>query len=185
LYNLIWNSPLDYSQQLCLDICQQKVIGQACNCTTSDKYSLLKEYGQCRANDPCSTNITKLFTIDYIRANCLGFCPLQCNRTIYRTSLSSSLLVGDSFVNIINRSEALRQDFFNKKLDAETARHSIVKINVFYETLSYTEAIETASSGSILSLIATIGGILSLFLSVSCLSLFEFIEFAYEIVFII
>lgn len=104
---------------------------------------------------------------------------------MYRTSLSSSLLVGDSFVNIINKSEALRQDFFNKKLDAETARNSIVKINVYYETLSYTEAIESASSGSILSLIATIGGILSLFLSVSCLSLFEFIEFAYEIVFII
>jgi hypothetical protein len=97
------------------------------------------------------------------------------------------MLMGDHFVDIINKNAALREDFVgtSKRLDGEAARNAIVRVNIFYESLSYTESIETASSSSILSLIATIGGILSLFLSVSVLSLFEFVEFVYELLFII
>ena len=47
LYKIIWHSPLDYSQQLCLDVCLQRRIGQACNCTPLDKYSLLPQYAPC------------------------------------------------------------------------------------------------------------------------------------------
>ena len=188
LYKIIWHSPLDYSQQLCLDVCLQRHIGQACNCTPLDKYSLLPQYAPCKTNDACATNMSKQFsTNEFIRANCLHLCPLQCNRTLYRTSISSSMLMGDHFVDIINKNAALREDFVgtSKRLDGEAARNAIVRVNIFYESLSYTESIETASSSSILSLIATIGGILSLFLSVSVLSLFEFVEFVYELLFII
>ena len=63
-----------------------------------------------------------------------------------------------------------------RTIDAVSARESILRVFIFYESLSYTESSERQVTTSVLSLAASIGGILSLFLGVSVLSLFEVIE---------
>jgi hypothetical protein len=74
----------------------------------------------------------------------------------------------------------------NKSVDfVEASKKSISRIFIFYDTLSYVKSVETATSGSVLDLIANVGGILGLFLGVSVLSLFETFEVIIEICFIL
>ncbi len=77
----------------------------------------------------------------------------------------------------------MREDFVNRSINGETIRNSMVRLHVFYETLAYTESVEMVSRSSILSLAANIGGILSLFLGISVLSLFEVVELIIQICF--
>ena len=77
------------------------------------------------------------------------------------------------------------EDFVTRNVDAENSSKSVSRIYVFYDTLAYTKSIETATSGSVLDLIANVGGILGLFLGVSLLSLFETFEVLIDICFIL
>jgi hypothetical protein len=52
-----------------------------------------------------------------------------------------------------------------------------VRVNIFYDSLSYVETTESPQM-DLISLLASIGGNLSLFLGVSVLSLFELVEVA-------
>ena len=188
LYDLVTHSPLEYNQQLCIDLCLQRKLIEKCNCTTSDKYGFFPTVGPCKTKDPCSDGVSlDSQSNEYIKANCLYLCPLQCNRTQYKTSISSSILMGDQYVEKIRNCTELFSDFsFDaKKVDSNSARNSVLSIHIYYETLSYTESNEKATAGSILALASTIGGILSLFLSLSVMSLFEVIEFLYEFLFIV
>ena len=177
---IILNSNFEYTQELCFELCRIQTDVDTCNCTSSDKYSFFPNVTKCATNSTCANTVRSMFTTDYFKAKCFDACPNPCNRTLFKSFMSSSRLTGDSFVDAINRSAVLCEDFETKKLDDDTARKSFVKLNVYYEALSFTESVETASSGSTLSLIATIGGILSLFLGLSMLSLFELVEFLYE-----
>ena len=158
---------------------------QECNCSNFDEYSFFKNEKSCKSNDECSRNLSeKYLSNEYLKTKCLNECPLECNRTQYETSVSSSAIVGDSYVDILSRNTNLTQDFINKSIDAETAKNSLARVYIFYESLSYTESNEVAYSTSVLSLAATIGGLLSLFLGGSVLSLFEIVELMIGIYFI-
>jgi hypothetical protein len=186
LSRMILNANFEYTQDFCFELCRTQTDVDKCNCTSNDKFSFFPHLPACNTNitlSTCAANVTRMFSTNYFKESCYKACPMPCNRTLYRTSLSSTLLVGDYFFELINKSAGLREDFVdNKRLDVKTARNAFARINIYYESLSYTESVETAVSGStILTLIATIGGLLSLFLGVSVMSFFEFVEFAYEI----
>ena len=82
-----------------------------------------------------------------------------------------------------SRLSNLSTDFINRTIDAATVEKSIEDVNIFYESLSYTETTESPQM-NIVSLLASIGGNLSLFLGVSVFSLGEIIEVLIEIYFI-
>lgn len=69
-------------------------------------------------------------------------------------------------------------------MDATTAKNSFVGVNVFYESLSFIESSESPQMG-IVSLLASIGGNLGLFLGVSLFSLAEIVEVIIEIFYIL
>ena len=75
-------------------------------------------------------------------------------------------------------------DFVNRSIDANAARESIAYVNVFYSSLSYTSTTETPQVNFV-SLLASIGGNLGLFLGVSVFSLCEIVEVVIEIYFIL
>jgi hypothetical protein len=117
-------------------------------------------------------------------------CPLQCTRSLFRTSMSSSDLVGEWFLKDIKSNGNLLEDFLvkkqqqpNKVVTADVAKKSVLRVNVFYESLSYTISMESPKM-DITGLLANIGGTISLFLGVSVLSLFELVECLIEIYFI-
>jgi len=181
LYDLLLNSTYEYTQQMCYDLCQSTMSLNTCGCVSMDRYGFFQSEKTCSSPNEtaCSSELNRKFlSHDFIIASCLHLCPLQCNRTVYRASMSSSLVFGDIFVKKIRSASSLMQDFDNRTsyVDARVASESIVRVYIFYETLAYVESTERAQSTSILTFASTIGGIRSLFLGVSVLSVFEVVE---------
>ena len=90
--------------------------------------------------------------------------------------------MGDDFVDYIKENRHLAADFIQTQIDPESAAKSVVKVNIFYESMSY-ELSRESPKMDIVSLLASIGGNLGLFLGVSVFSLCEIIEVVIEIYF--
>lgn len=109
-------------------------------------------------------------------------CPLECNHTHFQLFTSLLRLSGEYlYSDYINENKILRHDFDDKFIDASKASVSIAKVYVYYKTLTYELSNETPAMDWI-SLVATMGGTLSLFMGVSVFSLFEIVEFLMEVI---
>jgi hypothetical protein len=91
--------------------------------------------------------------------------------------------MGDDFVDYIKENKNLAEDFIQTQTDPESAAKSVVKVNIFYESMSYELSSESPKM-DIVSLLASVGGNLGLFLGVSVFSLCEIIEVVIEIYFV-
>jgi hypothetical protein len=67
---------------------------------------------------------------------CLDSCPLECHRVEYKTSQTSTNLMGDYYVDFIKENKNLSKDFFSREIDTNLARESFVRLNFYYESLS-------------------------------------------------
>ena len=85
-------------------------------------------------------------------------------------------------MDFINENEIFSQDS-NETINANNAANKIVSFNIYYDSLSYVQTTESPKM-NLVSLLASIGGNLSLLLGVSLFSLFEVIELLMEIYFI-
>lgn len=189
LYTLIYNSPFKYNRQLCYEICTTKLVISECNCSNSDVFSFFPKYEPCSFNKEklkCLRNFkTTLHSNEFIRFKCN--CPLECNRTTYRTTMSYSSLVGQYYLQRIKNNWNLSEDLLSlptAAAAAESVRQSIVRVTIFYESLSYTETNENPSNLSMLFFLGTVGGIVSLFLGINVLSSLELLEAIIDIYFI-
>jgi hypothetical protein len=103
-----------------------------------------------------------------------------------KTVTSHRLLGADSYVNFINANRNFSDDFFQWPLDntdedaLEKATQRVVSLSVYYESFAYTMSEESPKT-DIVSMFASMGGSLSLFLGVSLFSLFEVVDVFVEI----
>ena len=176
LYNRIRASEYEYTQQICYNACVHKKLLELCNCVRPNEQTFFPEAKVCSLKDACLKNFTS--TLFNYRDKCFEWCPLQCNRSQYLTTLSV-IPISIDFSSTVKSSFA--SDFITRPINFENARNSIARIYIFYDSLSYIKSVEQARSGSVLELAANIGGILGLFLGVSVLSFFEFIEVLIEL----
>ena len=184
LYNLIAESQFAYTQQLCFIQCIQKHSIEKNNCSLPFLVTL---YNQTTCNWNLSglmAHLNNVFDNNFINEKCLPSCPLECNQTLYKTSISSCQLIGNQYKSYILNNSNLLSDYINRTIDANTARESFVKVNLFYSSLSYTSTNETPQM-DLVSLLASIGGSLGLFLGVSVFSLCEIVEVMIEIIYIL
>ena len=186
LFQMISNSKYIYSQPLCLLQCFQEYSIQQCNCTNPWMLSLFS-WDQCESysdiNCTFSILMGKCLTQSFVNDYCMKHCPLECQISEYKTSLSSIKLFGDYYSNHILKNANLSSDFSINALDPQQASDSVVQIYVFYESLSYTMSSETPQINWY-TLISNIGGTLGLFMGVSLFSLCEIVECCIEIYFI-
>jgi len=88
--------------------------------------------------------------------------------------------MGDYYVEFIKKNGNLSKDFVSREIDTNVARESFVRLNIYYESLSYTHLSESPKI-DYFSLMGFIGGILGLFLGVNVISICELIEVFIEI----
>jgi hypothetical protein len=110
-------------------------------------------------------------------------CPLECNRSSFAYSLSQVDILGDLLVDYINENANLRNDFANRTIDSEVAKHSVARLTVFSDTLAYTESTESPKM-DLVSLLANIGGHMGLFLNIGFFSLCEIFTVVLEVFFV-
>jgi hypothetical protein len=185
LYNLIKNSPYDYTQYFCIEQCLQQLVIEKCKCYFSAFESLID-------SDICTTlNQTTCATQTYLNIYgknnypknvCLPQCPLECNSTQILFKTTTYELLGDSYVDLIQKNKNLSSYFLNKTITPDVAKKSVSRIFVYYDSLSYIQSDE-APQIDFISLIANIGGNLGLFLGVSLFSVWEIVITLLEIYF--
>ena len=186
LFQTIHHSQYEYTQQLCLFTCYQRELIKWCDCADPWFISLYNK-DVCEANNQteCLIKVYSNFYLaeesEFVNKKCLPECPLECNRTEYKYSTASSQLDPTWFVDLVKKRSNLSNDFMNKSIKMETIKESVVSMNVFYNSLSYT--IVTESPKIDLVLLSNVGGSLGLFMGVSFLSLAEIFVLVFEIFF--
>ena len=187
IYNLIVNSPYDYTQTFCFRQCLQHLFIQNCKCRGPFFYSVFPNAKICVTLEENTCLFATYFTIylanNYASETCLPQCPLECSSSKFTYSISSFNLIGDSYLREIQTNANLSSDFLARQLNVDEARQSVVKVKIYYNSLSYTTS-EESPQWDIVSLVATIGGNLGLFLGLSLFSLGEVLTTMFELCFL-
>ena len=161
LYKAFVYSSHPYKEQYCLDFCYQMMAYEKCNCTDQEALSLNNDFNEIcltLAQSRCLDEVYKEFLSENLISNCMPNCPLECHESYFKTSLSFS------------------------KFDKSD--ENLLKLNIYYDELSYT-VINEAISLSIFEVLSNIGGTLGLFLGLSLLSFVEVIEVLINVIFIL
>ena len=186
LFNLIQKSPYVYTQNFCLVQCMQRLIIQTCNCFVNVFKSVINST-VCLSNESLTCVYQKAFKNvylknDFVQRVCMPECPLECYTAKFSNELSSYKLIGDTYVKLLNENPRISEDFLFRNMTKFEAKESVAKINVFYGQLSF-KISEEKPIWSLISVIASIGGNLGLFLGVSLFSLCEIFTAAIECVY--
>ena len=185
LYTLITESKYEYTQKFCLEQCLQELFVRVCNCSTSEIDSLNRaNYCSLEYQQKCiyQTYDSIYLNDDYVKKVCLPQCPLECNSSKIVYTLSSSSLSPSIYKSLLVRNGNLKADFINRSLDDERViLQSVVKLNIFYDSLSYTSTDESPQM-DVVSLLGSIGGNLGLFMGVCLFSLGEILVAFIEII---
>ena len=187
LFNLISKSKYQYTQKFCLIQCMQELFTKMCNCGSSD-FALLRNASFCGSLVEIECDFQAYTRIylknNYVQNECIPRCPLECNSSRITYTPSSSQLVSSTYTHLLENNVNLRSDFINRSIQDEiVVLQSVVKLSIFYDSLSYTISTETPQM-DIISLIANIGGNLGLFMGVCLFSLGEMVVTLIELLFL-
>ena len=173
-----------YSKKECLRLCLQKTLEENCNC--SDK-TIFSYYGKkpCLYFDDATCNFKNYekFINKNIYDSC--DCPTECDHIDYPYRSSMANYPSKNYADILLRNPNVISKFNNRtNVSYEDLRSRMVSVNIFFNELKETIITEHPKI-SVPDLVASIGGILGLFLGMSFLSFIEFIEIFLKVLFIL
>ena len=175
LVNMIINSKKTYRKIDCLFLCLNRFIIKECGCYNPG-YGIWNNIKQCSSLDDAE-KYSKLLSYIFesnIFNMCLSECPLECTSIEYINSISSSFFPTIAYLEELN---LIKSTNFTTKLNS--SNH--LALNIYYNSLSYTETDEIAKT-NLIELISNIGGTLGLFTGASFLSFVEIFEIIFLMV---
>ena len=184
LYRHILKSKSSYRQKDCFDLCYQKKLLEICGCYDAGVSRINPTDQPCfyKNQTLCQYQVFTSYFNNGFQELCSKQCPLECYSTTYSYSLGTSLFPTLAYAHNLRKDPSLLSRFNNKtNLDIFTLRESVLSLNVYYDSFEVTNIEENAQMQST-DLVAGVGGTLGLFLGISLLSLFEFVEITLEIV---
>lgn len=141
---------------------------------------------QCNSSDSsCVLEAYKNFDSDeFIQVKCLPECPLECNKTNFYTSMSSSNSYPTRFYESYLLANSPIKELYNKSDFSQPLRYNILKLNIYFDSLSYTKIVQVPAI-NVFTLISNIGGSVGLVLGLNVFTLFEFIELSVTILLLV
>ena len=184
-FRMIISTNNSYRQSDCFDLCYQIYLNKKCNCYDAsiryfnEKSSLLP--CQSKNETQCQIDTIRTFSVNSYKKMCADQCPAECYTTSYSFTTSASLFPTRSYAHSLLKDPSMMARFENKaNVSYETLKESILNVNIYFDSLDITR-IEQSKKIEISDLISSVGGTLGLFLGISLLSIFEFIEILLEI----
>ena len=178
LYDLFLKTNTRYRQKDCLELCQQKFYIANCQCTLIQYFSLFNEK-ICNTIEQldCAFHVyfEQILASNFFEKNCYPLCPLECNTTEYNAYQSINMFSKDVYLDVIKAKKKFISKYDNKTLNDQAIINGILKVNIYYDSLSYTQITESVSMNQV-SLLAAIGGFMGLFLGMSLMTLVELLE---------
>ena len=111
----------------------------------------------------------------FFKENCYPLCPLECNTTQYKTYQSSNHFDSEIYFDVVRERTNFISEYDDQTLSNEAIQKGLVKVNIFYESLSYTQIQETVKMNEV-TLIATIDGFMGMFLGGSLMTFVELFD---------
>ncbi|XP_033634310.1 degenerin mec-4-like [Asterias rubens] len=169
-----------YSLKACERSCYQNQVIKECKCF-DPHYPNLPDSGvfPCELTDEkaidCLTKLDDMYKNDSLQCDCYQ----ACSETTYLTSVSSSVWPADKyedklFRDIIDRNEEVRTNL-RKTSPGEWVKRNVAKVDVFFQEFNY-QYIKQLPAYAFVNLISDVGGQLGLWLGLSVLTMFEFVE---------
>lgn len=126
----------------------------------------------------------RIFNLEY-REKCHKMCPLECTSIEYSLTTSFSDYPTAYYAEILKNETKVCDMLYNNKTEVtyDSLKKSFLMINIYFDELKYTRVSESKRVTEV-NLLSSIGGTLGLFLGVSVLSFFEFIELFIDILYI-
>lgn len=187
LYQEFIKKNFAYRQHDCMDFCYQYFTMKNCNCYDGSVPKLsLFNVSQCLTLEETDCLYTEYVNyLNFNREKCDKWCPLECKKEKYDTSITTFTYPIKGYADILLRNPTIKTmlNISNFSLNHEDLKKNILKLNIYFESLSYASITEQPST-NIVSLLSNIGGTLGLFLGMSALSFIEIFEFLFEILFI-
>jgi len=164
LYKTIFKMNKSYSQKDCYDLCYQQQVILMCNCSDLN-FFLLPNTEACLSIDQvtCLYSVYENFGTKNINELCDFQCPLECLSESFVYKTTQTIYPSALYANLLNIHPVIKKNYNNKTVNQETFRKSILKLNIYYEDLSYITITEFPTLNGV-SLISNIGGTLGLFL---------------------
>ena len=107
--------------------------------------------------------------------------PLECKATHFNAFITLNSFSKDVYVDYVQKKSNFLSKYDNKTLDTSTVLNRLLRVNIFYDSLSYTHITESVSMTGV-SLLATIGGFMGMFLGMSLMTLVEILEILLRII---
>ncbi|XP_070542004.1 amiloride-sensitive sodium channel subunit beta-like isoform X2 [Ptychodera flava] len=181
-----------YSVKACMKSCLAEELTKACNCTDS-RYPPPSGYGDvghCSSDNiehrMCRRRVDLSYQTNKIQCDC----PPKCEYVSYAKEAASTVWPaihsGDYIREFLkSRSSKLRTLMEQEeRTGLDLLRQNVLKLQVYFRDLHYSETIQSPSYTS-LDLLSDIGGNLGLWIGLSVLTLLEFIEFTYDMIYLL
>ena len=174
-----------YTQKDCFDMCGYMFTMSESDCKCGS--SLDTFFTQCYINSSkrnCTREYLKYFRKNLQMKKCLDFCPLECNSMNYAINTYNEHMPTSGNITQKENVSIDTTGQFRKFKTYEEVNRNFIGLRVYYKNLMYSIITQTPKIAPY-NLIANIGGIWSLYLGISFISIIEMIEIVLEIIFIL
>lgn len=186
-----------YTQQLCFDLYKQvNLVLSKCKCY-DPLLPIPNNYPICDTQNKllCSQNvITRGNMREY---DILKKCPAECYRANFNLNTYSAVYPTRYYASILAQRTHVKEKFgikyplisnskannSNRTISLEDFRESCLKVSIYLADLTYT-LIDEEPELTWSTLIANVGGLFGVFLGASLLTLLEFLEYIYSVLWI-
>ena len=178
LYDLFVQTSTRYKQTDCFDLCKQKFYISYCNCSLFQIFSLFNvTYCNSLEELNCLNGIYfgKILSTDFMKKNCYPYCPSECHTKQYKTYQSTSRFCTEPYVDLVKSRKVFLSKYDNETMSIEAIQGGLAKLNIYYDSLSYTQITESAKINQV-SLLASIGGFMGMFLGMSLMTFVEILD---------
>jgi hypothetical protein len=175
-----------YRQKYCYKLCYQMEVIKACDCydpqyATYGNSTVRRPSCRLTAEVICMETAATTFEQNDVKTKCADYCPQECTNVKYSTSVHTASYPTDQYTEWLKLQNNFISKFSNQGNLATQIQHTVAKINVFYNDISYI-ALTEAATISWDSVIGNVGGQLGLFIGISVLSVVELVEAFCEVI---
>lgn len=185
LIDYMLNLNVTYSRKECIRLCRRLFALEKTDCKCNSTYMNFKRDCAGEGSVVVEKEI-KDCTNDFLnnifgkmRDSCLEYCPEECDSIDFIISTYNEI-----YLNQGNITDSSKKFFsLDKYKTYEEVRNNHLRINVFFDDLKY-KLISQHPKIELFNCISSIGGIFSLFLGISFISLIELFEIIIELIYV-
>lgn len=169
---IVNNLGVSYTQEYCFNLCMQNEINNQCNCSNAIM-PIFNSSKLCFTKSEliCMAHILANFDRTNADQNCVKSCPLPCDSVVYTTTTSVAKFPTPYYQEYLSEIPKINLS----GISYDNIEKSVLKINVFYDSMKYTTINEVAAITTEV-FFSNVGGTLGLYLGISMLSLVEVVE---------